>query len=113
MPLSPPPSWATGVIWRNIPNAISACRLFATPFLLATVVWKGQEKFKWLLLACLLSDILDGLVARLFRLRSQLGAFLDSTADILVSFIALAGVVVFQRKFLDAHFEELFVIVGL
>ena len=100
-------------IHRNIPNAISVCRLFATPFLLATVVWKDQEKFKWLLLACLLSDILDGLIARLFRLRSQLGAFLDSTADILVLLIALAGIFVFQRGFLVAHYRGMFVVVVL
>jgi phosphatidylglycerophosphate synthase len=113
MPPQPSQRWPITAIYRNIPNAISACRLLAVPFLLAFVVWKDQEKFKWLLLACLLSDILDGLIARLFRLRSRLGAALDSTADILVFFIALAGIFVFQREFLAAHYKGLFVVVTL
>ena len=104
---------AQAVVWRNIPNAISAARLAAVPLLLLLVVGKRREPFPWLLLACYLSDILDGLIARGFRLRSQFGAFLDSTADLLVSFIALASLAVFQWGFLTAYYRELFVVVGL
>lgn len=113
MPPQPLQRWPITAIYRNIPNAISASRLLAAPFLLAFVIWKEQEKFKWLLLACLLSDILDGLIARLFRLRSQLGAVLDSTADILVFFIALAGIFGFQREFFVVHYKGLLVVVLL
>ena len=101
------------VLWRNVPNAISAARLLAVPVLALLVVEKRREPFQWVLLACYLSDIVDGLIARGFRLRSQLGAFLDSTADLLVSFAALASLVVFQWEFLAAHYKELCVVVGL
>jgi phosphatidylglycerophosphate synthase len=94
-------------LWRNTPNAISLARLLATPILLSAVLWQRQELFKWLLLACLLSDILDGLIARIFRLRTRLGATLDSTADILVAVIMISGICVFQRPFLLAHIWEI------
>ena len=99
--------------WRNTPNAISLARLLATPILLSAVLWRRPELFKWLLLACLLSDILDGLVARIFRLRTKLGATLDSTADILVALIMISGVCVFQRPFLVEHLWEISVPVAL
>jgi phosphatidylglycerophosphate synthase len=101
-----------GFLWRNIPNAISLARLLATPILLAAVLWRRPELFKWLLLACLLSDILDGLIARVFRLRSHFGATLDSTADMLVMLIMIAGVCEFQRQFVTVHFWEISVAVA-
>ena len=72
-----------------------------------------RELFQWLLLACLLSDILDGLIARMFHLSSPLGAFLDSTADMLMSIIAALGLFAFQKEFLAAHFAPLAVVVTL
>src|SRR5260221_7101479 len=85
--------------WRNTPNAISITRICATSVLLASVWFERVDLFKWLLLACLLSDILDGLIARAFHLTSKLGATLDSIADILTMLIGLVGVVVFQKQF--------------
>lgn len=102
-----------GFLWANTPNAISLARLLATPILLAAVLWRRPELFKWLLLACLLSDILDGLIARVFRLRSRRGATLDSTADMFVMLILIAGVCVFQKQFVIAHFWEIGVAVTL
>jgi phosphatidylglycerophosphate synthase len=72
-----------------------------------------RELFQWLLLACLLSDILDGLIARIFHLSSPLGAFLDSLADMLVSIIAVLGLFAFQKEFLAAHFGPLAIVVAL
>ncbi len=94
---------AERTIWRHVPNGISFARLLATPVLLGTLIFHRQSWFTWLLLACLLSDILDGLIARVFRLRSRLGAFLDSTADMIVLLLAVLAVFVFQREFLAAH----------
>jgi len=98
---------------KNVPNAISLARLLATPVLLGAVLYRRQEFFKWLLLACLLSDIVDGLIARIFRLRSRLGAFLDSAADMLVTLIAVAGIFMFQWEFIAAHSRELLIVLGL
>lgn len=88
-------------------------RLGATSVLLASVVVRRVELFTWLLLACLLSDILDGLIARAFHLTSKLGDTLDSVADMLTWSIGLAGLLVFQRPFVAGHSGELLMVVVL
>jgi len=100
-------------VWRNIPNGISLGRLLATPVLLSAVLLQHQELFKWLLLACLVSDIFDGLIARAFNLRSQTGASLDSVADWLVGLNMVAGLFVFQRLFLARNYGEILLVLGL
>lgn len=100
-------------IWRQIPNSLSVARILATPVLLAAVVFHQKELFSWILLPCLLSDILDGLIARTFHLKSDTGALLDSTADMLVAFMAIVGVFVFQKEFVAAHYPQVLVVLGL
>ena len=99
-------------VWRNLPNAISIARIGATLILLASVALGRAELFRWLLLACLLSDIVDGLIARGFNLTSKLGATLDSVADILMMSIGMLGLVVFQRSFVMGHLGGLLLVVG-
>jgi cardiolipin synthase len=99
--------------WRQLPNAISSARLLATPILLFAAVARHEDMFKWLLLACMLSDILDGLIARIFHLRSPLGARLDSTADMIVFVIGLFGLYTFQGRVLAQHWMPLAFIVAL
>jgi cardiolipin synthase len=99
--------------WRQLPNAISSARLLATPVLLFAAVARRADLFKWLLLACLISDILDGLIARIFQLRSPLGARLDSLADMIVFVIGIFGLYVFQAKVLAPHWMPLAFIVAL
>jgi len=117
-----PPGFPTGSMlqslaqtrwWRHTPNVISGARLLAAPVLLGAALQHNEGLFKWLLLACLLSDILDGLIARVFHLRSRTGAFLDSTADMLVVFIALYAVYVFRRAELMPHAAAIAALVGL
>ena len=100
-------------LWRNAPNAISTARLCATSVLLVLVVLRRVELFTWLLLACLVSDILDGLIARTFHLTSKLGATLDSIADMLIWSIGLFGLLVFQRPFVAGHYGELLLVAVL
>lgn len=100
-------------VWRNVPNAISSARLCATGLLLACVLLDRVETFKWLLLACLLSDILDGLIARALHLTSELGAFLDSLADVTTMFLSLLGVLIFQKRFVAEHTMGLLLVIGL
>ena len=95
---------------RHVPNAISIGRLCATVVLLGAVARHNVRLFQWLLLACLLSDILDGLIARAFHLTSKLGASLDSTADVLTMAMGATGLVVFQRPFVSAHIRELLLV---
>jgi CDP-diacylglycerol--glycerol-3-phosphate 3-phosphatidyltransferase len=102
-----------GRLWPHLPNIISSARLAATPVLLWAIVTRRVDLFTWLLLACLLSDIADGLIARTFRLRSELGALLDSTADMIVMLMSLAGVWRFQRAFLAEQGATLLALLAL
>jgi phosphatidylglycerophosphate synthase len=103
--------------WRavasNVPNAISTMRLAATPFLLYEALAGGRDAFKWILLACLLSDIADGLIARGFDLASDLGARLDSAADLLVFSIGTFGLFVFEGDFLSRHWVPIVCVITL
>ena len=91
----------------KLPNAITLCRLLATPVLLMAALERWPMFFAWLLLACLLSDIADGLLARTLRLHSPFGAALDSTADVLVTIIGAVGIITMQWPFIVAHAWQL------
>ena len=98
---------------RRLPNALSIARLAAVPFLAGAAATGQRDLFKWLLLACLVSDILDGAIARAFDVRSKLGAALDSNADLLVELGALYGVFVFHREVVRDHVAILATAVAL
>lgn len=65
----------------NVPNALGLIRLAAAPAM-AALAWLGRERvFLWLLVASLLTDWVDGKLARLLDQRTAFGARLDSVAD--------------------------------
>lgn len=107
--------WASGTNgWQcGIPNFISLARISAAPFLLIATLEQNLRCFQLLLVACLLSDILDGWLARTFNWSSGLGARLDSTGDILVQFVAFGGLWIFYRETVVAHWVALLIVVSL
>jgi CDP-diacylglycerol--glycerol-3-phosphate 3-phosphatidyltransferase len=75
----------------NIPNLLSFFRILAAPLLLL-VSWFGMHNIFYILLGLMLiSDALDGMIARRLHQTTQRGAKLDSVGDILMYFaIALS-----------------------
>jgi cardiolipin synthase len=75
----------------TVPNALSVVRILLTPvFLLA--LWQGRPDVAWVLfVAAGVSDGLDGILARILRQRSVLGAMLDPIADKVLLVSAFAG----------------------
>jgi phosphatidylglycerophosphate synthase len=67
----------------NVPNAISMLRIGMVPVLL-WLAWHRQPAFTAVLVATLLSDILDGFLARRLNQQTRLGAQLDSWGDFLI-----------------------------
>jgi phosphatidylglycerophosphate synthase len=97
---------------RHLPNLISLLRLLAVPVLL-WLAWRHEQRtFAWLLVASLVSDIADGLIARLFAFTSRLGALLDSTADALLLFTAGYGAVVFYPAVVWANWPAAALLLG-
>jgi len=88
---------------RYLPNALSGLRLAAVPALVAAAALGAGPVFTWILIPALISDALDGFIARRFRLESELGARLDSLADSLLFFSAVVGVSAFHREVIASH----------
>src|SRR5437660_12811339 len=67
----------------NLPNLLSCLRLSVVPVLLGLAWINQREVFLLVFILSLLTDIADGLLARKLHLASELGAKLDSCADLL------------------------------
>lgn len=80
----------------NIPNALSLYRLCSFPFVLFVIFTHHQLLFIWLFSINLVTDILDGFIARTFNMKTKTGAKLDSYADIGSVILAVAGVYMFR-----------------
>lgn len=76
---------------RQIPNILSAWRLLTFPVLLWFIFHEQRDYFVLLLSINLITDIADGLIARLFKLQTEFGAKLDSLADIGTYIAAFTG----------------------
>jgi len=68
----------------NVGNALTIGRIVAAPFLLMAA-WHGRhDLFLGLAVYCMVSDIVDGKIARALGQASEFGARLDSWADLLM-----------------------------
>jgi len=67
----------------NIPNLLSYFRIIAAPFLLLSGWFSLPDLFFILFGLMILSDVLDGFIARMLDQTSPLGARLDSYGDIM------------------------------
>ena len=83
---------------RHLPNALSLARLFAAPVLIVLAWLHAERAFAILLVAALVTDVLDGWVARRLSLQSPLGATLDSAADITTLVAAAVGIAAFHPQ---------------
>ena len=76
----------------NLPNALTLLRILAVPLFLSLLV---EGEARWALIVFVLAGItdgVDGLIARLWDMRTELGAHMDPLADkllVISSFIAL------------------------
>lgn len=94
----------------NVPNTISFARLCSVPFSFHYIFTGKEQIFTWILLIALLSDILDGLIARIFHLHTAFGATLDAVADMGTYISAVIGLIVFKMDFIQTHTIEIFLI---
>ena len=78
----------------NLPNFISLGRLFLTPLLIWLIMIGKLNTAFWVFLIAGMSDILDGLLARLLKDQTTIGRFLDPLADkvLLVALFLTLGV---------------------
>lgn len=97
----------------NVPNLISFYRLASFPFILWMIHAGLQELFAIFFCINLVSDILDGLIARLFQMSTQFGARLDSVADITLFLSAIYGIIQFKWTDFGPYSTALWIAVGV
>ncbi len=99
-------------LFRNLPNILSVARIVSAPTLVLLALGAQETPFACLLVAALISDIADGLIARIFAFDSALGAMLDSIADVLILLAACFGAWVFHDDVCVAHVMAITLLVG-
>jgi len=80
----------------NVPNFLSFYRIVAFPFVLWLAYAGKENMFALFLCINLVTDILDGFIARTFNLQTEFGAKLDSLADFGTYILAFIGVFHFK-----------------
>ena len=84
-------------------NGITLYRTIAAPFLLVLLFTKQYDIFKWLLAVSFFTDLVDGYLARKFKVTSILGTKLDSIGDDLTVLVGLVALFVLKLTFIKQH----------
>ncbi len=77
----------------NLPNAITLARLFCVPLVVWLILVDRMAAAFWVSLAAALSDAVDGIIAKRWRMITRLGGYLDPLADkalLVCIYVALA-----------------------
>ncbi len=83
----------------KIINGITLYRLLAAPFLFYLAFAGRIDLFKWLLPVSFFTDLIDGFLARKFKVTSEMGSRLDSIADDLTILASIAALFLFKQEF--------------
>jgi len=97
----------------TIPNILSFYRIIIFPLILYFTITKSEKLFVIFLIISLITDILDGFIARRFNMKSELGARLDSIADIGTFILAVVGIFIFKSNDFAPHLLSFFSFLGL
>lgn len=97
----------------NVPNVLSGYRILVVPVIFYALFSDNDRLFIILLSANLVSDILDGFIARRFNMQTEFGARLDSIADIGTYICAFAGMFYFHFDFITEYKLEFILMMSL
>lgn len=87
----------------SVPNMLSFYRIVTFPVVLYFILAHKETIFLILLIINLVTDFLDGFIARKFNLETAFGARLDSLADEGTYILAFVGIFIFKASDLDPH----------
>lgn len=83
----------------SIPDWLSVYRIISAPFLVGVIFLDERIIFGVLLLISLLTDAVDGYLARKMNIVTQRGAQLDSIGDAVTFCVGLGGILKFELNF--------------
>ena len=81
------------VIPLNVPNSLTILRILLIPLIVGFLVYEQVEYALVTLIIAVLTDALDGAIARLANQKTQFGAYLDPLADkllLMVTFVTFS-----------------------
>jgi phosphatidylglycerophosphate synthase len=94
-------------------NGITAYRIIAAPVMLLLIFTGNQVFFKWLLPISFFTDLIDGYLARKYKVTSVFGAKLDSIGDDLTVLAGIAGLFVFKFEFIQNEILVISILITL
>ena len=97
----------------TIPNILSLYRIAMFPVILYFLFQQQRHTFSVLLAINLITDILDGFIARRFNMKTVIGAKIDSWADVGSYILAYAGIWIFEKDFVVTHATGLILFASL
>jgi phosphatidylglycerophosphate synthase len=95
----------------NVPNLLSGYRFLVSPVILFLAIRGDERAFAVLICISLVTDVFDGLIARLFHLTTRFGASLDSLGDFATYLLSFYGLVRFRWEAVRPHVWLLLVFV--
>lgn len=96
----------------TIPNLITSYRVLVFPLILYFALSGKENLFTIFIVINFLTDIIDGYIARRFKMESEIGAKLDSFADNLTYLLAFIGMYIFKLNDLMPHYVSFLVFIG-
>ena len=96
----------------TIPNALSFYRVLIFPVIFWFILSGKETLFAIFLVINLVTDFLDGLLARVLKQQTALGARLDSFADNLTYVLAFTGLFVFKAEDFMPHLVSFIVFIA-
>ncbi len=97
----------------NIPNLITISRLLAFPLIMYFAIAGKETLFAVFLVINLISDAIDGFVARRFNMETELGARLDSFADNFTYVLVFVGIYVFKLEDFSLYIISFLFFIGI
>lgn len=97
----------------KIPNLITVYRLLAFPLILCFAITGKESLFAIFLVINLVTDAIDGFIARRFKMETEIGAKLDSFADNLTYVLVFVGIYVFKLEEFLPYKISLLIYIGM
>ena len=94
----------------NLPNILTLTRIFLIPVFVILFYWPSQSSNLYAAIVffiAALTDLLDGYIARRYKITSKFGAFLDPVADKIMVCVALVLVVEYFSVKAELYFEKI------
>lgn len=103
---------ATERFW-TIPNILSVYRIFIFPFILWLIFTNRENLFAVFITISLVTDFLDGFIARRFNMQTNIGVKLDSWADLGTYILAFIAIGLFKWPAIKPHAWMLYVFAAI